>query len=278
MTSFDEVRAASRTAVLMQILGLVGLALDGAYWRTSHGHVLPAYLAAMVIMAALLVALLILRRPPVAASAAADLACTAAILVALWQADDVLAREPRTWIPFQPHKLAVLALALIAPTPSWVGVVTILAYTAASTAHYFVFPAEVRAHLALGEPWGSLAFGAFALGVFVHRKRLLRIEHEAMRAHAEAESLRRLARMSLAVRDLQNTPLQTLRLATALLRRHHPEDSARLDQIDRALERLEALERMLSRYEANVDWSRIDPSFDPAALLEGTDAEPRVAR
>jgi hypothetical protein len=130
------------------------------------------------------------------------------------------------------------------------------------------FGPEVRAHLAVEEPWATIAFGAFAFGIFLYRTRMLRLEHEAMLAHAEAESLRRLARVSLAVRDLSNTPLQTLRLSTELLRRHDTESAARIDQMERALSRLEELERVLVRYEARTQWRPGDESFDPLAVLE----------
>jgi hypothetical protein len=269
MRSFDQARAAWRSAATLQIIGLVCLTLDAAFWQTSHGRVLPAYLVALGVMAALLLALVARRRrPSEALSALAVLAHTAAVLVALWTADEVLAREPRLWIPFQSHKLAVLALALVAPAPFWVGVVCIAAYTLAAAVQYVSFDPAVRAHLAWGEPWGSLAFGVIAVGILLHRRRLLQMEHEAMRAQAETESLRRLARVALAVRDLSNTPLQTLELATALLRLRHPESAALLDQTDRSLARLEQLDGVLSRYEAQTEWAPGDTSFDPLALLE----------
>jgi hypothetical protein len=269
MTSFDEARAAWRAAIFMQVIGLIGLSLDGTFWLTTHHRVLPPYLVAQGVMAVLLLVLFLDRRHPhKSLGAFADLACIAFVLVALWSADDILAREPRAWIPFQSHKLSVLTIALVAPTPPWVGVVCISAVTLAALAQFWALGPEVRAHLAVGEPWGTLAFGVFALGIFLHRVRLLRLEHEAMRAQAEAESLRRLARVALAVRDLSNTPLQTLRLSTELLRRHHAENVTRLDQMDRALARLEELERVLVQYEARTQWRPGDESFDALAILE----------
>jgi hypothetical protein len=253
----------------MHVLGMVGLTLDGAYWATSHGRVLPGYVVAAAVLALLSLVLIARRdRPSVALSSVTALVNAAVVLVALWGAGEVLAREPRPWVTFQPQKLGVLALALIAPTPPWVGVACIAAFSLTSAAQYLAFPAEVRAHLAPGEPWGSLSFGAFALVVLVHRIRLLRIEREAIRAAAEAESWRRLARIGLAVRDLSNTPLQTLRLSAALLRRRHPEDAARLDQMSRAIDRLEQLDRAFMKYEARTEWRPGAESFDPLAVIE----------
>jgi hypothetical protein len=274
MISFDEHRAAWRAAVVMQIIGILGLTLDGTFWLASHHRVLPAYLVAIAVMAMLLLVLwLDRRRPRKGLAAFADLACIAAIIAALWMADDILAHEARTWIPFQSRKLSVLTIALIAPTPPWVGVICIAACMLSAVVQLVTFGPEVRAHLAVEEPWATIAFGAFAFGIFLYRTRMLRLEHEAMLAHAEAESLRRLARVSLAVRDLSNTPLQTLRFSTELLRRHDTESAARIDQMERALARLEELERVLARYEARTQWTPGDESFDPLAVLERPEAD-----
>src|SRR5262249_53691387 len=135
---------------------------------------------------------------------------TAAVIYALWSADDILAREPRIWVPFQPHKLSVLVVALVAPVPAWAGLGSIAAYTAAATAQYLGFPPGVQEHLPIAEPWATLAFGVFALGLYLYRERAMRIERDWARAQAESRALDRLARIGLAVRDLSNTPLQTL--------------------------------------------------------------------
>jgi signal transduction histidine kinase len=271
MSAEDAARAAAKGAVSLQILGLVGLSIDGVFWLVSHGRVLPGYLAALAVLGLLLVLLLLLgrrRAPSVAVSSGAALINVAVVLAALWSAGEILARDGRPWVPFQPQKLGVLALALIAPSPAWVGVLSILAFTLASVAQYLAFPAAVRERLMGGEPWGSFAFGAFALVALAHRLRLARLEREAARAQAEAETGKRLAAIALAVRDLSNTPLQTLRLSVALLDLRHPEEARRLDQMGRAIDRLEELDRAFARCEAQTEWRPSAESFDPLAVLQ----------
>jgi hypothetical protein len=273
MISFDEHRAAWRAAVVMQLIGILGLTLDGTFLLTSHHRVLPLYPVAIAILASLLVVLwLDRRRPRKAIAAFADLACVAALIAALWGASDLLAHDARMWVPFQRRKLSVLAIALIAPTPPWVGVLCIAAFTLSAIVQLGTFEPAARAYLAVEEPWAMIAVAAFAFAIILYRTRMLRLEHEAMRAQAEAESLRRLARVALAVRDLSNTPLQTLRLSTELLRRHDSASAARIDQMERALTRLEELERVLVRYEARTQWAPGDESFDPLAVLERPEA------
>lgn len=267
----DKRESAFRTAVAVQLLTIVGLSIDGAYWQVSHGWVPRAHLTGLGVAILWLLVLFARRRhPSEVLGATAVLSNTVFVLLALWLADGILAREPRAWVPFQSHKLGVLATALIAPCPTWVGALCIVAFTALSVVQYLEFPVAVQAHLAVGEPWVSLAFGAFALGLFVYRKRVLRIERATAWAHAETKSLERLARVSFAVRDLSNTPLQTLRLGTAMVRRRHPEEAVELDCMERALGRLEQLEKVLARYEAGVAWCPGDESFDPLVVIEET--------
>lgn len=274
MTSLDEARAAATTARAVATLGLLGLSFDAVYWEMARGRAPAAHLVAIGALALLLVALLARHdRPSTALSGFVVLGAVAVLIAALWSADEALARQPRPWVPFQARKLGVLALAMLAPEPGSLGVTAIAAFTVSMIVQYLGFPADVRAHLAIDEPWASGAFGLFALGVYLHRRRLLVIEREAVRAHTEAESLRRLVRVSLAVRDLSNTSLQALRLSAAMLRSDYPALAPRLDPIDRALDRLDELERSLAKYEAKIEWRPGDESFDPITVLESTLAD-----
>jgi hypothetical protein len=261
---------AYRSSMASQALTVVGLSIDAMFWSTTTGRAPPLHLLGAAVAAVLLGALLATRRRARTwVGAAALLADVVVVLVALWATDDVLARSAAAWVPFQPQKLALLTIALLAPTPAWVGALAIGAYTAVSVAHFLAFPPEIRARVALEEPWATIAFGAFALGLLAHRKHAARAERAAHRAQLEAQSIERLARIALAVRDLSNTPVQTLQLVSALLRSRHPADAPLLDRMDRSIARLEALDRALSTYEAQVDWTSVDASFDPVAVIEG---------
>jgi hypothetical protein len=105
-------------------------------------------------------------------------------------------------------------------------------------------------------------FGAFGLAFLYTQLRGRTMQVEVIRARAEAAALERLAESLLAVRDLANTPLQTIGASAAVLRKKHPELAGTLDRIDRALERLHELSRILERDETSVDWSRRHEAFD----------------
>jgi hypothetical protein len=84
-----------------------------------------------------------------------------------------------------------------------------------------------------------------------------------------------LARMSLAVRDLANTPLQTLELTLELLRRSDA-DPTIVERLSRSLQRLRRLNELLASYEQDVVWTARQESFDAVRVLERREAEPVV--
>jgi GAF domain-containing protein len=89
---------------------------------------------------------------------------------------------------------------------------------------------------------------------------------------AESQALERLARVALAIRDMANTPLQTLTLSLALL---GPQKEQReiVFRMERALDRLKELDDALSRYASQIRWKEQDVAFDPLAVIE--EAAPR---
>ena len=138
-----------------------------------------------------------------------------AVIGSLWVSSQRLADSGVNWVPFRPHHLGVLAVALLAPSRAWVGIVSIVAFTSAALLQFALFDPEIRAHLAYGDPWATLAYGGFAIGLLIFRLRGNRIEQEMTIVNTRVVELERFARTMLAVRDLTNTPLQTLELLAA---------------------------------------------------------------
>src|SRR5262249_8383675 len=115
------------------------------------------------------------------------------------------------------------------------------------------------------------------LGLLIDRLRRQAIERKMAHAQAEAASLERFTRSMLAVRDLTNTPLQTLELNVALMARRLPEERAHLDRMQRALDAFRRLNGILDAYDLGSRCRQGDESFDPVMILKG-DGERRQAR
>lgn len=69
-------------------------------------------------------------------------------------------------------------------------------------------------------------------------------------------------------RDLVNSPLQTIELLCAMLRRAHPESTDVLDRLGSSTSRLKAMGEMLSRTEHQVVWTSKEEAFDAAQVIE----------
>lgn len=75
---------------------------------------------------------------------------------------------------------------------------------------------------------------------------------------AEKASLRNMARAFIQLRDLVNTPFQTIDLSVQLLRQRYPEENKPLDKIENSLQTLRRVDAALAKYESSVDWEQTE--------------------
>jgi hypothetical protein len=170
------------------------------------------------------------------------------------------------WVPFQANKLGSLAVALLTPQ-AWAGLLSIAAFSGSAILRFATLPAPVQQHLAYGEPAASIAYGIFGCALLLYRLRQVGAEEAMLRVQLEAAALDQLAHTYLAVRDLANTPLQTIELGVALLRIRPTDRADTLAAMARALARLRELNQLLVIHKAHVRWRPGDESFDPAESL-----------
>ena len=168
----------------------------------------------------------------------------ATIIAALWTTNAIYAASGQRWIPFEANKLGMVTVAMIAPE-LWVGLAGIAAYAGAVYLQMATFGEAARANFALAEPWSTTAFGVFSAILLVHRLRRLALERDIARTKAELDATHRAARFVLAVRDLSNTPLQTIALEMAYAKERHPDLERSMRSIERSLARLRELDELL---------------------------------
>jgi hypothetical protein len=263
----ERARAAWRGAMVAVALNLIGMPLGIMIARSIPEAPIGPALASMCVATVLLAALVTQRKRPQAEFAnLAFLVNALAVLAALWVTNRVYAESGKPWVPFQANKLGMVTVALLAPEP-WVGVLSIALHVLAAVAQLSTFGAATRARIAVGEPWPTLAFGVFALVLFGYRLRRAALEWEVARSHAEKAILAGVARRVLAIRDLSNTPLQTIVFATAAARLAHPQVASYADRIDRAVAQIRAVDARFREYERQISWTRREESFDSASVL-----------
>lgn len=263
---------AIRSATTFAALAAVGCAVAAAALLARDDDHLRrvgwGWLANAGLCAVGLGALLLRSRWSAVQAQGVTLALVGTTLAAQVHADWMTALTPVRFAAFEGFKAVALAVATLAPfRPALCyGVVTACAVT--PVVIYEVMPAPMRANLPVEVPWTTLVYPLLAAGILLYRVRALRTEREMLRAHARREQLERFAKVSLAYRDLVNSPLQTIDLLCAMLRRAHPESTDVLDRLGSSTSRLKAMGEMLSRTEHQVVWTSKEEAFDAAQVIE----------
>jgi len=255
----DRATEAHRSAVICAVLGVVGTLIGIlGYWRVSETPLRLVQLVGLLVSIAALVVLQT-RRPPYSRKLANALFLLVLVptVTHVWMADDALAAHGQRWVPYEPNKLSVLTLAMIAP-PGWAtGAIGILMFVVTAVVHQSWYASAYRAQQATGEPFAILAFGAFALVLLGFKQRSHGLRDELDRARAEKLALERVANVAMAVRDLTNTPVQTLELVRQELLIQAPELRVHTDRMRRALGKLRRLNDLLLPYQNALPWDDV---------------------
>jgi hypothetical protein len=263
------IKSAWRGALVAALLNALGSPLELLIGARTPGF--PSWPSLLSSAAGFLVAgYLIARRRSVGVREAglAFVLNNAAIQWCLWIGNDHFALAGAHWSPFQANNLGCLAAAFLAPE-IWSGAIVIVGFAGSAIVQYLLFPPDIQNRLPLGQPWPTLVYGIFGivlLGFFMRRRAM---EVAVLRSGIEKTALQHLARRSMAIRDLANTPIQTIELTSAILRTRRPDLAPELDRIDRALSRLHDLNALLADLDASDRRSRALESFDARAHLQG---------
>jgi hypothetical protein len=259
----DEQAAARRFALVATGVLAVGDLVAHFFWRPRA----PGWLVVSLV-AALLFALVLVRRRSV--GSAAFVVAAGLSLMQEWSTNDVMAHSGVRFEPFIGFKLFALTMALLGPPSLVLGMGGIVVCAVLPVLEYALWLPDVRLNIPTPEPGTTLLYSALAAVLLLHRQAQMRTHREAVRAQAKTAALERMARKFLAVRDLTNSPLQSVEATVGLLMARHPESRVPLERIARQLERLQGLSVVLSRYEPR-EWTPGDGSFDPLAVLSADD-------
>lgn len=260
-------RAARRSAVISLFLVYVGMPLE--LMMGLHLRRMPHWppLVSMAVATVLWFPLIRDREWSFAISRAVFLINNFVIAAMLWLTTAPWAQlDGAQWLPFQAHKLSLLTAALIAPDLI-VGLVTLAVYSGAALLQLALFDPAVRARVASGEPWPIFAFTLFSVVLLVARLRRQFLEHNLIEVRAERRLLRDVAARLLAVRDLANTPLQTIEVNAALVATV-PGAQVYAQRMLRSVERLRRWHRHLETDWRRIGWSEESLAFDAQAILD----------
>jgi hypothetical protein len=240
--------------MILAVLGVVGSVISTvAYWRISPPQTRIVQGLTLLTSSAVICVLHVRRsRPSAALADALFLLVLPPAAAMMWAMDAVRALQGAHWVPYEPNKLGALTVAIIAPPHWWTGLVAILLFVGSALVHHALMPEAIRGHMVSGEPLGIIAYGSFALVLLVFRQRSQALREALESARAEKLALARLARVALSLRDLANTPLQTLELVRRALLTARPVLTTQAHRMAHALERLKRLDDILRPYEDTV--------------------------
>ncbi|HYH96564.1 hypothetical protein [Hyalangium sp.] len=238
-------------------------------WRVHAGDLtLPTLRALHVLEAVGLLALLVARRRTASSQLSAGVFTAVALpyLIIFAVAEVAMAALGHVWLPLTGHRLLMLGIGMLAPAGLKVGLGLIGAFALESVLLWYGLALDERLDMPW-EPWITLVWGGTGCGLLVFRVRTWRIEQRLQKARAEAESLERVARLFLAMRDAANTPLQSLEVGVSLLQQRSPENAALLVTMERALSRLRSLTVRMAIADPLLDWDSEEESIDAEEVL-----------
>lgn len=215
-----------------------------------------------------LLVILMMRRLNYRWSAAFFLVSSLVIIFASGYANYILAKSGHRFEAFVGTKLAVIAVALIAPTPAWIGFLVIGLCSFGPLLQYACFPAEVRASFPVQEPWSMILYGIIALFILRHRLRTIALEAKVAKMAADRKVLDDLSKIFLDMRDFTNTPLQSVEITSKLLASGHLTHQQASEYLEKSLVQLRKLSELLTIYDSSVNWADTDSSSDAFKSLQ----------
>jgi hypothetical protein len=262
-----ESRYAWRGAMLACLLQAIGMPVDLLLTADLPGvRLWPPLMSSATGVLLAIVLLAYRRRPNVRLATTVFLVNTGVILVALWITSGAYAAAPGQWIPFQANKIGALAAAVLAPGLV-TGLISISGFVGMVLLRYLTLPGDQQANLPISEPWAILIYAVFAVAILGYRVHSVSLSRRMFRMRTESVATQRMARTFLALRDFTNTPLQTIELATNIVRKRCPDLGPMLDRIDRSIDRLYRLNHALSMYESHLEWTDDEVSPDASGLV-----------
>lgn len=160
------------------------------------------------------------------------------------------------WAPFPGYKGLFLGLSVLVPGPFWINVALMAGIALEAVGLWFGMDVSVRSGLVTGgEPWLTLIYGLVSSVLLVIRYYFQKTVRELALSQAKEEILEKLSRVFLSVRDLTNTPLQSLGIASELLRRNHPAAQPINERIESSILRLARLNRIFRCFDERVSWA-----------------------
>jgi hypothetical protein len=196
-------------------------------------------------------------------------ALTLAAFPYIWVSQAAFANSQNPWIPFYGFQITALAIAMSRyGNGVRLNVFLFAAIVIEAAAFWWRFHLGSERLLAQsGYIWNVLLTGLCAATLLIARYWYERTLRRLVELEARTTTVEMTARVFLTVRDRANSPLQTLEIGLALLKRRQLQ-SPILDPLLNALKKLVDLHELFNARTAEIDWGEAQRLADPGPLKD----------
>lgn len=168
---------------------------------------------------------------------------------------------------FGTYKVIAIIIAMLAPFPHFLGYLLLAICLFVPPLQVLLFSREVMHVSGQYEPWITMCYALAAFLVLHHRLGTLKLHATLIESQAKEKNLRDFADVALALRDLTNTPLQSLDLLIELLRHEKISQKHAAELLSKTTYRLRELMQVLSDQQKKIAQKQMRQSMDSMDIL-----------
>jgi len=168
---------------------------------------------------------------------------------------------------FGSYKATAVIIALIAPFPHFLGYLLLALCLFIPPLQVLLFSREIMHVSGQYEPWITMGYVLAAFLVLHHRLSTLKLHATLIESQVKEKNLRDFADVALALRDLTNTPLQSLDLLIELLRHEKISPQHASELLSKTTYRLRELMQVLSDQQNKITKQQVRYSMDSMNIL-----------
>ncbi|AZZ35602.1 hypothetical protein CIK05_01905 [Bdellovibrio sp. qaytius] len=171
---------------------------------------------------------------------------------------------------FGTYKFIIVCVALMAPFPHFIGYLLIALCLFIPPMQVLLFSPQIMKLSGQFEPWTTMGYALAGLLILHHRISTLKLHANLVESEAKEKNLRDFADVALALRDLTNTPLQSLDLLTELLRSDKISTQQASELLSKTTYRLRELMQVLSEQQKKLTKQQSLQSMDSMDIIRKT--------
>ncbi|MES2855680.1 MAG: hypothetical protein V4692_07445 [Bdellovibrionota bacterium] len=260
----NQMASAART------FAVIGLALISIALLTHKGIGVDVLMPWIVSLTVCLVSVLWLVWKPVITergSAVIFLSIAASELLASSISASKFTNAQMPFTLFEAFKLVAVLIAALTPRPAWVGYLILSFCILVPPLQVLLLDPEIESWTNFREPWVTLQYAIAGILILRYRLNADGRQTVSVESQSSAKSKRDLAQVAEAVRDLTNTPLQSLEILSDLLKSNEIDSVQAADRMREATYRLREVVQIFEDNQTKLSMGQGSDTVDSFEVL-----------